>query len=87
MRSKHIVSDAMQQAAAWLADHNGTGVFAHDGVLLAGGERAPIMRVTWKRLCERGFVTIAAKRVTLTISGKEVAAQAAFVDKGGRIHD
>ncbi|MFG1429292.1 hypothetical protein [Roseixanthobacter glucoisosaccharinicivorans] len=46
------------QAAAlkWLREHNGDGVFDRNGVLLAAGERAPVMRSTWNALRDLGHV-------------------------------
>lgn len=61
---------ALRDALKWLAEHNGDGVFAKDGVLLAGGERAPFMRSTWNRLRDLGRVEFyQGKRVRLTAGG------------------
>lgn len=65
------VTKAQQVALDWLREHNGTGVFGKNGVLLAGGEWAPVTRRTWNALRDAGHVTIAGKRgrprVTMTV--------------------
>lgn len=56
------------QTVEWLAAHNGEGVFMawpSHAVLLAAGERAPVMRGTWNRLRDQGVVTIVGGRVKL----------------------
>lgn len=50
------MTKAQAAALKWLAEHNGDGLFANDGVLVAGGERAPIRRETWNRLRDLGLV-------------------------------
>lgn len=64
-------TEAQQQAAAWLLEHNRTGVWTKQGTLLAGGEIAPVMRSTWNWLRDLGCVTMdrETKRVTLTPDG------------------
>lgn len=59
------LTDAQSQALKWLREHNDTGVFMKDGVLLAAGERAPVRRVTWNRLRDAGYLSIDGKRVTV----------------------
>ena len=59
------MTDAQQQALRWLRERNGTGVIARDGVVVAGGERAPFMRSTWNALKAAGHVTIAFKRISI----------------------
>lgn len=63
---------AMRSALLWLRRRNGDGMFAKDGVLLAGGERAPIMRSTWNLLCGAGFVEEyqGRSRLRVTEAGK-----------------
>jgi hypothetical protein len=53
---------AMRSALLWFRNRGGDGVFAKDGVFLCAGERAPIMRSTWNRLCDAGFIGQPAKR-------------------------
>lgn len=48
----------MCDALEWLTKRNGEGTFDKTGVLLAAGERAPFMRVTWNRLRAIGKVEI-----------------------------
>jgi hypothetical protein len=43
-------------ALLWLRERNGDGVFDKHGVLLAGGELAPVMRGTWNALRRAGLV-------------------------------
>lgn len=62
---------AQEAALKWLREHNGTGLFDKNGVLMAAGELAPVMRSTWNALRDAGCVRIerGAKgpaRVTLT---------------------
>lgn len=62
------MTNAERDALKWLSDHGGTGVFVQGGrVLLAGGEIAPFMRSTWKKLLESGHVlpTMGTKRITI----------------------
>jgi hypothetical protein len=59
------VTKSQQQALQWLRDHNGTGLFNKNGVLLAAGELAPVMRSTWNALSAAGMVVVDGKRVTV----------------------
>lgn len=43
-------------ALEWLREHNGTGVFDKNGVLLAAGELAPFTRSTWNALRDAGKI-------------------------------
>lgn len=48
------LTQAQRIAVRWLASRGGDGIFDLCGVLLARGERAPVMRLTWnalQRLC------------------------------------
>lgn len=51
-------SYAQKAALKWLLARGGDGVFGerHRQVLLAAGERAPVMRATWGRLYALGLV-------------------------------
>jgi len=49
-------TDAQLAALKWLRNRNGDGVFDRNQVLLAAGERAPVMRATWSRLEALGLV-------------------------------
>lgn len=47
------ITGPMKSALLWLKNRGGDGVFgelSNNTVLLAAGERAPIMRATWTRL-------------------------------------
>lgn len=50
------ITDAQRAALKWLREHNGDGIFDKSGVLLAGGERAPVVRSTWNKLADQGLV-------------------------------
>lgn len=58
MKDAPGTTEAGRAALQWLADHGGDGVFAETGnqVLLAQGERAPVMRSTWNALHKLGYV-------------------------------
>lgn len=64
---------AQLAALKWLRNRNGDGVFAeksNKAVLIAGGERAPIMRGTWSRLEACGLVErYGAGRLRVTAAG------------------
>jgi ribosomal protein S19E (S16A) len=52
-------------ALKWLINRNGDGVFgekSNNSVLIAGGERAPVMRGTWSKLEALGLVERYDKR-------------------------
>lgn len=49
-------------ALEWLREHNGTGVFDKNGVLLAAGELAPFTRSTWNALRDAGKIEITRAR-------------------------
>lgn len=50
------MNEAQNDALRWLEAHNGDGVFDRNGVLLAAGESAPVMRATWNALINAGQV-------------------------------
>lgn len=50
------MSPAQRQALKWLSEHNGDGLFDKNGVLVAAGEKAPVMRLTWNALRDLGLV-------------------------------
>ncbi len=57
LQPDHATLTASQAAALkWLREHNGDGVFDRNGVLLAAGEMAPVMRSTWNALRDLGHV-------------------------------
>lgn len=73
----HSLTTAEHAALVWLNKRNGSGVFgiskkgvdSSSNVLLAAGDRAPVMRGTWNALRDKGMVKIEAKRVTVTEAG------------------
>ena len=50
------MTKAEANALTWLRRHAGDGVFDKHGVLLAAGERAPVMRRTWNAFRDLGLV-------------------------------
>lgn len=63
--SAHTVirlTEAQRAALRWLKEHTGDGLFDNCGVLVAAGERAPVMRSTWNHLERLGFVEFHADR-------------------------
>lgn len=71
------LTNAQQAAVTWLRKHGGDGLFCKDGVLLAGGERAPFMRGTLNALAAAGYVEFYGKgrgRVRLTDAASKVPA-------------
>lgn len=52
----NTLTKAQAAALKWLHEHNGDGMFDRNGVLLAGGELAPVMRCTWNALRDAGHV-------------------------------
>lgn len=65
---------AMLSALKWLRNRNADGVFDKNGVLIAAGEKAPVMRVTWNKLEVYGFVELYMdrKRLKVTDAGMKV---------------
>ncbi|MGE0425285.1 MAG: hypothetical protein AB7O88_23705 [Reyranellaceae bacterium] len=67
-------SQSQLSALKWLVNRNGDGVFDRNQVLVAGGERAPVMRGTWNRLADLGFVEpyLERRRLRVTAAGRAV---------------
>jgi hypothetical protein len=63
-------------ALRWLVERHGDGVFDKNGIALAAGQTAPVMRSTWNRLRDHGLVEFynpAAKgygRLRVTAAGQ-----------------
>lgn len=74
------LTKAQQRAARWLFEHGGDGCFDRHGILLAGGETAPVTRATWNvlrdcRLVETYNPAGAGRgRLRLTAAGHDLAA-------------
>jgi hypothetical protein len=51
-----LITKAQSDALKGLREHNGDGLFDKNGVLVAGGERAPFTRGTWNALRDLGHV-------------------------------
>jgi hypothetical protein len=67
------LTNAQQQACAWLSERSGTGLWTKNGTLMAGGEIAPIMRSTWNVLRDAGCVEFSSGRVNLLEMGTRFA--------------
>jgi hypothetical protein len=68
-------TDAQLSALKWFMNRNGDGLFEKNRqVLVAAGERAPIMRATWNRLEALGLVEfyMDGKRLRVTAAGRAV---------------
>ncbi|GAA2871889.1 hypothetical protein GGQ99_000969 [Aminobacter niigataensis] len=68
-------SPSMLSALKWLRSRHGDGVFEKNhSVLVAGGERAPVMRSTWSKLAEAGLVEfyLNRRRVRVTSDGLKI---------------
>lgn len=65
---------AQLAALKWLMNRNADGVFDRNNVLMAGGEKAPIMRSTWNALRDLGYVELYLnnRRLRVTETGKQV---------------
>lgn len=50
------MTPAQKSALLWLRNRNADGGFDRHQVLLAGGEKAPVMRGTWNALAASGMV-------------------------------
>ena len=76
------LTKSQRRALKWLADHNGEGAFIRKDrtnrsgyVLLAAGEIAPFMRVSFNALRDAGLAEISHdRRIKLTASGRKAAA-------------
>lgn len=69
-----MTSPALLSALKWLRKRNGDGVFDKNQVLLAAGERAPVMRSTWNKLEAAGLVEhyLDRRRIRVTAAGLRV---------------
>lgn len=61
-------------ALKWLRNRNGDGVFDRTQVLVAAGDRAPVMRATWNKLEALALVEFYAsrRRIRVTDAGRAV---------------
>jgi hypothetical protein len=67
------LTKAQKSALLWLRNRNGDGMFDRNGVLLAAGQSAHVMRSTWNKLREAGLVeTYGGKRLRVTDAGQTV---------------
>ncbi|TPK15192.1 hypothetical protein FJ872_19545 [Mesorhizobium sp. B2-5-9] len=74
MNVQSFPSASMLAALKWLRNRNGDGVFDRNHVLVAGGDRAPIMRATWNKLETSGLIEfyLDRRRVRVTQAGCNV---------------
>lgn len=63
-----IASPSCLSALKWLRNRNGDGVFDRNQVLVAAGEKAPVMRSTWNKLFDAGLVEFYHDRRRLRVS-------------------
>jgi len=66
------VTQSHLAALKWLRNRNADGVFErNNSVVLAAGDRAPVMRSTWNKLAEAGLVEfyLERRRVRVTEAG------------------
>lgn len=72
--SEPLITKAGLSALLWLRNRNYDGVFDRNQVLVAGGEKAPVMRGTWTKLEKAGVVELYhdRRRVRVTDFGKLV---------------
>ncbi len=61
-------------ALKWLRNRNGDGVFDRTQVLVAAGDRAPVMRATWNKLEALALVEfyVGRRRIRVTDAGRAV---------------
>lgn len=65
------LTKAQRSALLWLRNRNGDGMFDRNGVLLAAGQTAPVMRSTWNKLKAAGLVESYARiRLRVTELGR-----------------
>ncbi|TIL30011.1 hypothetical protein [Mesorhizobium sp.] len=62
------MSPSCLSALKWLRNRNGDGVFDRNQVLVAGGERAPVMRATWNKLQAAELVEFYMERRRLRVT-------------------
>ena len=64
-------TESQLAALKWLRNRNGDGCFDKTRVLVAAGERAPVMRSTWNNLQTLGLVekNMGRKRLRVTAAG------------------
>ncbi|RWP31794.1 hypothetical protein [Mesorhizobium sp.] len=62
------MSPSCLSALKWLRNRNGDGVFDRNQVLVAGGERAPVMRATWNKLQASELVEFYMERRRLRVT-------------------
>ena len=70
--TKLNVTGPQLSALKWLLNRNGDGVVDKTGVIVAAGERAPVMRLTWNKLRDLGLVEfyLDRRRIRVTYIGK-----------------
>lgn len=70
MTGRVKLTEAQRRGLEWFLDHNGTGLFDKNGVLLAAGELGGFTRSTWNALRDFGFITVEKRRVNATDAGR-----------------
>jgi hypothetical protein len=75
VEDKSKPTNSQLSALKWLINRNGDGMFErNNSVLLASGERAPVMRGTWNALVKLGLAELYlnGKRLRVTEAGRAV---------------
>lgn len=67
------LTKAQKEAFKWLLERNGDGLFDKAGVLVAAGERAPVMRSTWNALRDVGLIEFYHNNKRVRIARTEAA--------------
>lgn len=74
LRCAVAINRSQHDALKWLVAHGGDGMFDRNGVFLAAGESAPVMRATWNKLRGMGLVEFYGNKRMRLVPGTEVSA-------------
>ena len=79
------ITESQKSALKWLINRNGDGVFErNNSVLMAAGERAPVMRGSWNALAELGLVEFyGVRRCRVTDAGRAIKLGMVEESQGG----
>lgn len=82
------VTTPQARAMRWLFNRTGTGLFNRNGVLMAAGELAGVMRSTWNNLIDGGYVErVKPNRLTLTETGHAYCRAHPSLEEASTVHD
>lgn len=71
MTMEKKLTKPQEGALRWLYNHGGSGIFNKNGVLMARGDLAGVMRSTWNVLRDARLITIDKKRIVTTKEGEQ----------------